>query len=274
MTTKCWLSALLLFSMCTANQRETDTHGSSSQTPSILSGELVDLTYAYDSATIYWPTEDGFMLEEEAKGYTDRGYYYTANSFRAAEHGGTHLDAPVHFAEGQQSVDEIPLQNLIGPGVVIDVSEAAADAPDYQVTIADFEQWESEYGQIPDGTIVLLRTGYGQYWPDRMRYMGTDERGTEGVANLHFPGLHPDAARWLIENRSVKAVGLDTPSIDYGQSRLFETHQELFEENIPAFENVAHLDQLPPQGFTVIALPMKIGGGSGAPLRVIAVVER
>jgi kynurenine formamidase len=102
--------------------------------------------------------------------------------------------------------------------------------------------------------------------------MGTDARGTEGVAQLHFPGLHPDAARWLIENRAIKAIGLDTPSIDYGQSQLFETHQTLFKENIPALENVAHLDELPIQGFTIIALPMKIGGGSGAPLRIIAIV--
>jgi kynurenine formamidase len=102
--------------------------------------------------------------------------------------------------------------------------------------------------------------------------MGTDERGAEAVAKLHFPGLHPDAARWLVEHREVAAIGLDTPSIDYGQSRLFEAHQALFEANVPAFENVANLEALPAAGFTVIALPMKIGGGSGAPLRIVAAV--
>jgi kynurenine formamidase len=263
---------LIFFSMCTQPQNQDQPEEAQPTTSSFLSGILIDLTYTFDSSTIYWPTEEGFILNQAAEGYTEKGYYYTANSFCGAEHGGTHLDAPIHFAEGRQTVDAIPLQNLIGPGVVIDVSEVAADNPDYQISVGDFEQWEATYGKIPEGTIVLLRTGYGRYWPDRVRYMGTDARGTEGVAQLHFPGLHPDAARWLIENRAIKAIGLDTPSIDYGQSQLFETHQTLFKENIPAFENVAHMDELPIQGFTIIALPMKIGGGSGAPLRIIAVV--
>ena len=272
MKTKLLPFILILLGMCSQPQNQDEPKEAQATTASILSGTLIDLTYAFDDSTIYWPTEEGFILNQAAEGYTEQGYYYTANSFCAAEHGGTHLDAPVHFAEDRQTVDAIPLQNLIGSGVVIDVSEKAADNPDYQVSGADFEQWEEEHGQIPEGTIVLLRTGYGRYWPDRVRYMGTDARGAEAVAQLHFPGLHPDAARWLIENRSIKAIGLDTPSIDYGQSQLFETHQTLFKENIPAFENVAHLDQLPAQGFTIIALPMKIRGGSGAPLRIIAVV--
>ena len=268
MKVKLLLLLFLLFGMCTSKQNAPPE----TSPPSLLSGNIVDLTYSYDSTTIYWPTEDGFRLEVAAEGYTEQGYYYTANSFCGAEHGGTHLDAPVHFAEGQQSVEAIPLENLIGSGIVIDVSDSANNNPDYQIMPADLERWEAEHGQIPDGTIVLLRTGFGKYWPDRVRYMGTDKRGTEGVAQLHFPGLHPEAARWLINNRDIKAIGLDTPSIDYGQSKLFETHQALFKENIPAFENVAHLDDLPLSGFTVIALPMKIGGGSGAPLRIVAVL--
>ena len=160
----------------------------------------------------------------------------------------------------------------MGPAVVIDVVEQAAGNPDYQVTQADVEAWEALHGPLPDGVIVLLRTGYGQFWPDREQYMGTAERGADAVAHLHFPGLHPDAARWLVANRNIHAIGLDTPSIDYGQSSLFEAHQVLFEANIPAFENVANLDQLPDAGFSVIALPMKIEGGSGGPLRIIALV--
>ena len=266
------LLVLIIFGMCAQPQNQDEPEETQATTSLLLSGTFIDLTYAFDDSTVYWPTEEGFILNQAAEGYTEQGYYYTANSFCAAEHGGTHLDAPIHFAEGRQTVDAIPFQNLIGPGVVIDVSEKAADNPDYQVSVADFEQWEAAHGQIPEGTIVLLHTGYGRYWPDRVRYMGTDARGAEAVAQLHFPGLHPDAARWLIENRAIKAIGLDTPSIDYGQSQLFETHQTLFAENIPAFENVAHLDQLPTQGFTLIALPMKIRGGSGAPLRIIALV--
>jgi len=127
-------------------------------------------------------------------------------------------------------------------------------------------------GRIPAGAIVLLRTGFGKFYPDRKKYLGTDERGAAAVAKLHFPGLDPQAARWLGQSRSIKAIGLDTASIDRGQSTLFESHRNLFERNIPAFENVANLDQLPVKGFTVVALPMKIKGGSGGPLRIIAML--
>ncbi len=233
-------------------------------------GEVIDLTHAFGQETIYWPTAEGFQLTVEAKGMTEAGFYYEANSFCAAEHGGTHLDAPVHFAEGRWTADQIPLERLMGPALVVDVSRQAAADRDYQVTQADFERWEAENGPMPDDVIVLLRTGYGAFWPDRARYLGTAERGAEAVAKLHFPGLHPDAARWLVENRKVKAVGLDTPSIDYGPSRRFEAHQVLFAANIPAFENVANLDRLPASGFTVVTLPMKIEGGSGGPLRIVA----
>ncbi|NNF58149.1 MAG: cyclase family protein [Rhodothermaceae bacterium] len=233
---------------------------------------LVDLSHAYDAETIYWPTEDGFVLEEGFAGITDKGYYYAANAFRSAEHGGTHLDAPIHFAEGRQTVDSIPLEHLVGPAVVVDVSAQALADADYQVTVADFEAWEAEHEPLPDGVIVLLNTGYAPFWPDRVRYIGTDERGAEAVALLHFPGLHPDAARWLVEERRIHAIGLDTPSIDYGQSTHFESHQILFEANIPAFENVANLNGLPAHGFVVAALPMKIRGGSGGPLRIIAFI--
>ncbi|SDM19820.1 Kynurenine formamidase [Catalinimonas alkaloidigena] len=266
-----FLSSLLLPTVLGLGTGCTSTNPTS-EAASPLTGTLVDLTYAFDDSTIYWPTEEGFVLEHGTAGYTDKGYYYTANSFRSAEHGGTHLDAPVHFAEGKQSIDAIPLERLIGPAVVVDVTESALADPDYQITIADFERWEAAHGPLPDQTIVLLRTGYGRYWPQRQRYLGTTATGPEAVAHLHFPGLHPEAARWLVTERHVKAVGLDTPSIDYGQSTLFETHQTLFQENVPAFENVAHLDQLPDRGFTVVALPMKIRGGSGGPLRIIAIV--
>ncbi len=235
-------------------------------------GRWVDLTYDFSSATIYWPIAEPFRLDSVAGGYTDKGYYYAANNFRAAEHGGTHIDSPIHFAADRMTVDQIPLEQLISSAVLIDVSERAQANRDYQITVEDFTAWESQHEKIPDKSIVLLRTGYHRFWPDRVRYMGTDKRGQEGVAALHFPGLHPDAARWLVANRQINAIGLDTPSIDYGQSKLFESHQILFDKNIPAFENVANLEQLPPKGAMVFALPMKIKGGSGGPLRIVALV--
>ncbi len=234
---------------------------------------VVDLTYAFDADSVYWPTAETFKLETDFEGVTDKGYFYSAYRFSAAEHGGTHLDAPVHFAKGRSSVDQIPLDQLMGPGLIVDVSAQCASNPDYLVSVKDFQDWERKNGKIEAGSIVLLRTGYGQYYPDRKKYLGTDERGAAAVAKLHFPGLDPDAARWLAKNRSIKAIGLDTASIDRGQSSLFESHRVLFENNIPAFENVANLGQLPVKGFRIIALPMKIKGGSGGPLRIVALVQ-
>lgn len=233
---------------------------------------IVDLSYAFDGQTIFWPTEEGFVLESEFEGVTDGGWYYAAHRFRSAEHGGTHIDAPIHFAAGRWTVDEIPLERLMGESVSIDVSEACAADRDHEIGIADLEAWESLHGAIPPGAIVLLRTGFGRYWPDRTRYLGTDERGAGAVAKLRFPGLAPDAARWLVEERGVHAVGIDTASIDRGQSKRFLTHRALFDANVPAFENLARLEALPPRGFRIVALPMKIRGGSGGPLRIVAIV--
>jgi len=232
----------------------------------------LDLTHDLSSESIFWPTGETFRLEKTADGITDKGYYYASNNYSGAEHGGTHIDAPVHFAQGHWTVDEIPLDRLIGNALVVDVSGASAANADYQVSVADFTAWEQAHGAIEPDAIVLLRTDFAKRWPDAARYLGTTERGDAAVAKLHFPGLHPDAANWLIE-RKVKAVGLDTASIDYGQSTLFESHRRLYERNIPAFENLTNLDQLPARGATIFALPAKIKGGSGAPLRAVAVLS-
>ena len=236
-------------------------------------GVVVDLSYAFDSETVYWPTAEPFHLEKDFEGVTEKGFYYSAYKYSAAEHGGTHLDAPVHFSRGRHTVDQIPLEQLMGSGIVVDVRMQCENNSDYQVTAKDFLAWEKKHGRIATGSILLLRTGFGRFYPDRKKYLGTEERGAEAVAKLHFPGLHPEAARWLTANRSIKAIGLDTASIDYGQSTLFESHRILFDKNIPAFENVANLDRLPPKGFSIIALPMKIKGGSGGPLRIVAILN-
>jgi kynurenine formamidase len=231
---------------------------------------IIDLTYPFSADSVYWPTAEGFVLTVESAARTEKGYYYAANSFCAAEHGGTHVDAPIHFSEGQATVDEIPLDRLMAPGILVDVAAKAAKDPDYLVSVDDLKAWEKAHGPIADGIIVLLRTGWGRFYPDREKYLGTARRGPEAVPLLHFPGLDPAAARWLVEERKIAAIGLDTASIDHGPSETFLSHQILFEAGIPAFENVAHLDRLPPTGFEIIALPMKIQGGSGGPLRIIA----
>jgi len=235
--------------------------------------QWLDLSHDFSSETIYWPTAKPFQMEIVSAQRTPAGYYYAANNFSAAEHGGTHLDAPVHFAEGQWTTDQIPLRNLIGPAVVVDVSSRAAGNSDYLVRPEDLQAWEAAHGPLPDSAIILIHTGWGKLWPDRARYLGTTKSGPEAIPELHFPGVDASAARWLVDQRHPRAVGIDTPSLDYGQSSTFDTHQILFAANIPGFENVANLDQLPPRGSWVVALPMKIKGGSGGPLRIVAAVR-
>lgn len=241
-----------------------------SNEPDWRNGHWIDLTYEFSEETLFWPTSSTFHLDTVFVGETDGGFYYEAYEFCTAEHGGTHLDAPIHFAEGKKRVDELELDQLTGYASVIDVSENVSQNRDHQIRVDEIEQWEENHGELADGTILLFRTGMGQYWPDAEQYLGTSKRGEEALAELSFPGIHPETAQWLVDNRNIKAVGLDTPSLDYGRSELFETHQILFEENIPGFENVANLGQLPETGAYVVALPMKIKDGSGAPLRIVA----
>lgn len=233
---------------------------------------LIDLTHVFDAETIYWPTAPGFALHSDFEGETDGGWFYESNTLSTSEHGGTHLDAPVHFAEGALSTDEIPLRRLVGPAAVIDVSAACAADRDHAISADEIEAWEARHGRLAEGTIVLFRTGFDRYWPDAERYLGTDARGPTGVAALRFPGLSAPAAELLAEDRRVGAVGIDTASLDPGRSVDFRAHRILFRRDIPGFENVKGLDQLPPTGATIIALPMKIGSGSGGPLRIIAIL--
>ncbi|MCO6358492.1 cyclase family protein [Roseivirga pacifica] len=240
---------------------------------SIAEKTIIDLSHDFSGETIYWVNAKEFKLDTVFKGQNPNGFFYAANNFSAAEHGGTHLDAPIHFSEGKQSVEQIPLERLIGEGINIDVSGQAVNNPEYLISVNDFKVWEERNGKIPKHSIVLLQTGYSKYYPNKAQYLGTDHRGDEAIKELHFPGLSPEAAEWLVNNRNIKAVGIDTPSIDYGQSTLFKSHVILLSENIPVFENVTNLNKLPSAGFEVIALPMKIKAGSGAPLRIIALLK-
>lgn len=234
-------------------------------------GRWIDLSWSFGPSTIYWPTDTlGFRLAELAYGRTEAGYFYSSYELGTAEHGGTHLDAPIHFAEGGLPADEIPLAGLIGPAAVVDVQERAH--PDYLVTVVDLEGWEARHGELPDGGILLLRTGWGSRWGDRTAYLGTEATGPDAVPQLHFPGLAPEAAEWLVDRRGIVAVGIDTPSIDYGQSADFRSHVTLYSANISGFENVANLELMPESGAFVVALPMKIEGGSGGPLRIVGFV--
>lgn len=258
------LSTLFLVAACSAPPPSTTT--------TLVQGTIVDLSHSYGADTVFWPTAEPFKMTVVNDGVTPAGFYYAANNFSMAEHGGTHLDAPVHFAQDRHAVDEIPLEKLVGPAVVVDVTAQSSKDADYQVTTADLERFESVHGRIPDGSILLIRTGFSSRWPDAARYLGTAERGAAAVPKLHFPGVDPAAATWIKEQRKIHALGIDTASIDRGQSTTYETHRILYEANIPGLENLNALDRLPPVGATIVALPMKIKDGSGAPLRAIAIL--
>jgi len=235
----------------------------------------IDLTYPFSEKTLYWPNNPkGFTRDTLHEGLTEKGYYYSAFSFYAPEHGGTHLDAPSHFAEGNKTVDQLTLDQLMGNAVVIDVSAKALVDRDYLISIDDVVNWEKENGPIDPNTIILFRTGYGKYYPDRKKYFGTDLKGEEAISQLHFPGVSEELALFLTTSRKVKAVGIDTPSIDYGQSDHFRAHRILLKENVPVFENVAHMDQLPVKDIYLMALPMLLENGSGAPLRIVAGIKK
>ncbi len=235
--------------------------------------DLVDLSWSFDDKTLYWPTSpSAFELKQLAYGPTPGGWFYSSNMFCTPEHGGTHLDAPIHFAEGKKTSDQIPLAQLIALAVVIDISDKTAKDADYRLTVDDITAWEKKNGKIAPGTIVLLRTGWGARWPDRKAYFGDDTPGA--TDKLHFPSYGADAAKLLVNERRVAAIGIDTASIDYGQSKDFIVHQIAMGADVPGFENVAHLEKLPARGAYVIALPMKIAGGSGGPLRIVALIPK
>ena len=237
---------------------------------SLAAGRWIDLTHPFDAATIYWPTERGFQFEAGANGPTAKGYYYAANRFTTAEHGGTHLDAPRHFSATGQTTDAIPLERLVGEAVVVDVTKACAADAVYEITADDLVGWEQAHRRQLVDVIVMLRTGWDAKWGDREAYLGTAATGPAAVAQLRFPGLAPAAAKWLVEHRRIRAIGIDTASIDHGPSTHFGAHVALCGGNVPIFENVAGLAALPEQGAFVAALPMKIAGGSGGPLRIVA----
>jgi kynurenine formamidase len=237
----------------------------------VAKAKVIDLTHSFDEKTIYWPNSPStFKLTKIADGATEGGFYYRMNSFCAPEHGGTHLDAPSHFSKDGWTADQIPLAKLVAPGIVLDVSKQASADSDYRLTAADVRAFEKAHGAIPAGAIVLLRTGWGARWPDRKTYLGDDTPGE--TSHLHFPSYGKESAELLVKERRVAALGLDTASIDYGPSKDFIVHQIANGANVPGLENLANLEQVPETGAWIVALPMKIAGGSGGPLRAVALV--
>lgn len=235
------------------------------------SGKWLDMTYAYDETTIYWPTAKPFSLTRLNWGITEGGYWYASNEYEASEHCGTHADAPIHFAQGGRTIDRIPLTEWIGPAVKIDVTASCAKNRDYLLSVEDIEGWEKRYGKIPDGAWVIMYTGIGtQYYPDKKNVLGTEKTGPEALPELSFPGFSSESVEFLVTKRNIAGIAIDTPSIDIGKSKGFEVHRILCGANKLALENIAHLDKLPDSGAVLYVIPMLIKDGTGAPARVFA----
>jgi kynurenine formamidase len=253
----------------------TDDQGSTSASLAAAPAaeKMLEMTYVYDASAIYWPDATGFRLEKGTWGQTAGGYWYASNEYSAAEHGGTHLDAPIHFSEGGRTIDQIPAAELIGPAVRVDVTSECEEDRDYLLQVADIDRWEREHGPVPRGAWVIMYTGIGtRHYPDPKGVLGTDIEGPQAIQHLSFPGFSPEVVSWLIENREIAGVAIDTPSIDYGRSTDFKAHRILSAADKPGLENIANLDKLPDAGAILYVMPMLIRDGTGAPARVFAVL--
>lgn len=235
--------------------------------------KLLDMTYPFNENTIYWPNASPFKLQKGEWGTTEEGYWYASNEYSAAEHGGTHADAPIHFAKNGRTIDQIPLREWIGPAVKIDVTEQSSQDRDYLLTVEDIKNWEQKHGTIPEHAWVIMYTGIDtKYYPDKEKVLGTEKTGEEAIPELHFPGFSPESVQFLTNEREITGIAIDTPSIDYGQSKEFKVHQILFAADKIALENIAKLDQLPEAGAILYVMPMMIENGTGSPARVFAVL--
>jgi kynurenine formamidase len=234
----------------------------------IASGKtrVVDLTYPIAAGLPSWPGSPATFEATVNATIAKNGHF--ARTFTLYEHYGTHMDAPAHFAEGKETLEQIPVNHLLGPAVVIDATAEVAKNPDYQLPASSITQWEATHGAIPPGAIVLLKTGWAKRWPDEARYRNVDASGT-----MHFPGYSVDAAK-LLASRGVSGIGLDTLAVDYGASNDHIVHHTILSQNIYILENLADMSELPAAGAFVIAAPIKLEGGSGGAVRVLVILPQ
>ena len=236
---------------------------------------LVDMTYPFSEESIYWPTDKPFTPKVVFRGKTDAGYWYASNEYAASEHGGTHVDAPIHFYEHGRSIGQVPLHEWIGPAVKIDVSAKCAEDRNYQLSVKDILQWEKEFGSIPEGAWIIMQSGIdGKFYPDRKGVLRTDKTGKAAVAELSFPGFSPESVSFLVKQRKIHGIAIDTPSIDPGTSKDFLAHRTLCAAQKLALENIANLEKIPASGAMLYVIPMLIKNGTGAPARVFAVINQ
>jgi kynurenine formamidase len=259
-------TAVLIAGVATLMTVSTKISSQDSLLQGIPSGKthVLDLSYAINDKLVPWPGDEKYF-EAKINATVEKNGYFT-RSFWMLEHYGTHLDAPVHFPPGKATVDQIPPNKLFGPAVLLDVRDAAAKDPDYRLPVRQIEKWEHAHGRIPQGAIVLLRTGWASRWPNVQKYRNQDQQG-----KMHFPGFSAEAAKVLID-RGVSGLGCDTLSADYGASEDFAVHHLALGAGLYHLENLSDLSAVPEAGAFLVVAPIKLEGGSGGPVRVFAVL--
>ena len=243
---------------------------SAQQTPSahvVHLRKVLDLTHTLNASTPTYEESAEPVYRAKSVATLEKEHYF-AREICLPEHFGTHLDAPAHFANGQWTVDQIPPERLFAALVVIDVKDKVKTNSDYQLSTEEIFAWEKQHGQVPPHAVVITRTGWESRWNSTKDYRNADTKGI-----MHFPGYSVEAARLLIEGRKVYGLGIDTLSIDYGPSPDFPVHQYSLAHSAYHLENVANLENVPATGSFVVVAPMKLEGGSGAPVRILAIVQ-
>ena len=227
---------------------------------------VIDLTHNLNDHSPNWDGIEQSPFQAKELGNIGRDGYYS-RVFTTEEHYGTHLDAPAHFAKGMWTVDQIPVERLVRPLVVLDVRSKARSNPDYEISVQDIADWENAHGEIPTGAVVMAYTGWDERWRSQKEFRNV---GSDHLS--HYPGFSLEAVKFLVKTRSVVGLGIDTMSVDIGASTTFPVHLFTSKQSVYHLENVANLGLAPPSGATVVVAPIKLEGGSGGPARVLALV--
>lgn len=230
----------------------------------ITFSRVIHLSHIIDTDIPQWPGDPPVEFTSFAQ-LQDDGYYL--RRFSLGEHSATHMNAPNSFYPTGMSIDQYSASSLIVPAVVIDICAAAAKNHDYHLTITDVLNWEAQHGKIPVRNMVLLYTGWQAKWADTTAFFNQDEQGI-----MHFPGFGRDATQFLLQERQIVGVGIDTHGVDPGQDTSFTTNRLVLAQQGIVLENLTNLEQLPPQGTTLTIGVMKLRQGSGSPVGVLALV--
>lgn len=225
---------------------------------------VIDLTHVLSPE---FPTFFGVPGIAIEKRYTLKKDGANVNWWHVVEHAGTHIDAPLHYSDAGASAAAIPAEQLVVPLAVVDVSAKAARNADYALTRQDLADWENKHGRLPDNCCVAMHSGWAQHVTNAAKFIGKDAAGV-----MHFPGIHPAAAEWLLKERRAAGLAVDTLSLDHGPSRDFKTHALWLPSGRWGIENIANLDKVPASGATLVAGLPKVKDATGGPARIFALV--